>query len=657
MSTVAGSLLRRGLRTTAAAVLVVLATAGTASAVDGSIVDVERTDPGLQLTVDVPAGADVDLSGVTASIAPDGDDPADYDATATRIADGDVAVQRTTVLAIDTSGSMQNGGRFEAAKAAATAFLDTVPDDVRVGIVSFDADVEVELEPTTDRDEARAALDDLELDDRTQLYNGVLEALALTGDEGQRSVLLLSDGADSGRVSGSDTTVDDVTEAIDDSGGVVVDVVALDQAPEDLGALRTIADASGGQVVSSDSGQLEDIFSAQADVLQRQVAVAVDVPSDVADQQLSVRVVLPSSLGDVVAESTVPAVGGADGGPSLDSVPQEAGAGGAASTPDWLIYVGVGVFALGLLLALVLLVPRRPVAMSAEDRVSTYTASTFGSVDLAKHDEPEPAITRQATEAIAGVLDRNKSLDDRIAQRLEAAGSELKSSEWLLVHAGLFLAIATVGLLLGRGNLVVGLLFMVLGAVGPWLYLGFRASRRRKAFDAALPETLQLMSGSLSAGLSLMQSVDTIVREGAEPIASAFRRVLVETRIGVSLEDALDGVADRFDSRDFRWVVMAIRIQRQVGGNLAELLNTVAATMREREYMRRQVAALAAEGKLSAVVLGGLPPAFLLYLLAAQGDYVNVLFTDLRGIIMISGAGLWLLVGIFWMSKLTKVEV
>ena len=112
------------------------------------------------------------------------------------------------------------------------------------------------------------------------------------------------------------------------------------------------------------------------------------------------------------------------------------------------------------------------------------------------------------------------------------------------------------------------------------------------------------MSGSLAAGLSLAQSVDTIVREGTEPIAGEFRKVLVETRLGLSLETALQGVADRFQSKDFDWVVMAINIQRQVGGNLAELLNTVAATMREREYIRRQVAALAAEGKLSAMVLG-----------------------------------------------------
>ena len=145
------------------------------------------------------------------------------------------------------------------------------------------------------------------------------------------------------------------------------------------------------------------------------------------------------------------------------------------------------------------------------------------------------------------------------------------------------------------------------------------------------------MSGSLAAGLSLAQSVDTIVREGAEPIAVGVPRVLVETRLGVSLEDALEGVAERFDSKDFEWVVMAIKIQRQVGGNLAELLDTVAATMREREYVRRQVAALAAEGKLSAWVLGGLPPLFMLYLLLTNYDYVIVMFQEPLGWAMLGG--------------------
>jgi tight adherence protein B len=270
---------------------------------------------------------------------------------------------------------------------------------------------------------------------------------------------------------------------------------------------------------------------------------------------------------------------------------------------------------------------------------------------------PEGAALESAKSAAANVLKRNRGLEVKIAHRLDGAGSSWRPAEWLLMHAGVFLLVSVVGLLLGKGNLIIGLIFIVLGAIGPWFYLGFRRKRRKKKFERGLPDTLQLMSGSLAAGLSLAQSVDTIVREGPEPIASEFRKVLVETRLGLSLETALQGVADRFESKDFDWVVMAINIQRQVGGNLAELLNTVAATMREREYMRRQVAALAAEGKLSAMVLGGLPPAFMLYLLVANHTYVIVLFTRPIGIAMLVGGAMILSVGVFWMSRIVKVEV
>jgi tight adherence protein B len=262
-----------------------------------------------------------------------------------------------------------------------------------------------------------------------------------------------------------------------------------------------------------------------------------------------------------------------------------------------------------------------------------------------------------AKSAAAELLKRNRSMEMRINASLEAAGSQLNASEWLLIHVGITLLAGFVGTLLGGGKVLIGVLFLLLGAVLPWFYLGFRRSRRRKAFGRSLPDTLQLMSGSLTAGLSLAQSIDTIVNEGTEPIASEFRRVLVETRLGVSLETALEGVAERFESQDFAWVVMAINIQRRVGGNLAELLETVAGTIREREYMRRQVAALAAEGKLSAYVLGGLPPLFFIYLLFTRYDYVSELWSRPLGYLMLVGSCVILAVGAFWMSRIVKVEI
>ena len=133
------------------------------------------------------------------------------------------------------------------------------------------------------------------------------------------------------------------------------------------------------------------------------------------------------------------------------------------------------------------------------------------------------------------------------------------------------------------------ILGLALGAVLPWFYLKFRHKRRLNKFNANLAQSLGLMAGGLQAGLSLPQAVDTVVREGNEPISGEFRRALIEQRLGIEITDALEGVGDRMESQDFAWVVMAIRIQREVGGNLAEILHTVSDTLREREYLRRQV--------------------------------------------------------------------
>jgi tight adherence protein B len=140
-------------------------------------------------------------------------------------------------------------------------------------------------------------------------------------------------------------------------------------------------------------------------------------------------------------------------------------------------------------------------------------------------------------------------------------------------------------------------------------------------------------------------------------MAAEFRRALVEMRLGVEIEDALDGVSERMDSVDFRWVVMAIRIQREVGGNLAELLNNVADTIREREYLERQVLSLSAEGRLSVWILGGLPPGFMLYLLMANPEYLSPLFSTTIGYVALGVMAVLLVVGVFWMKKLVKVDV
>jgi tight adherence protein B len=198
---------------------------------------------------------------------------------------------------------------------------------------------------------------------------------------------------------------------------------------------------------------------------------------------------------------------------------------------------------------------------------------------------------------------------------------------------------------------------LVILAIAPPAALQFLAAQRRKKFQAQLPDMLQLMAGSLRAGYSLMQGVEAVAQEVDDPMGRELRRVLVEARLGRVLEDSLEDMAERLSSRDFGWAVMAIRIQREVGGNLAELLSTVAETMIARERLRREVRALTAEGRISALILGLLPVGLGLVMYASNRDYMNVLLHDGFGQVLLIGSGLLACAGFYWMKKTIEIDI
>ena len=315
--------------------------------------------------------------------------------------------------------------------------------------------------------------------------------------------------------------------------------------------------------------------------------------------------------------------------------------------PPWALYAGLCALGIGLLGVLTMAIPRAR-EMTAEEAVEHVHVRADGHRPPRRPEQQDQFAT--AKSAAAELLHRNKSIEMRINARLEAAGSQLNASEWLLIHAGIVIVAGFVGTVIGGGSLFIGVLFLVVGVVLPWMCLGIQRSRRRKTFNKSLPDTLQLMAGSLTAGLSLAQSIDTIVNEGIEPIASEFRRVLVETRLGVTLETALEGVAERFDSKDFAWVVMAINIQRRVGGNLAELLDTVAAH-HPRARVHAPPGRRARRGGQALRVRAGRPAAALPDLPAAHQVRLRHRRCSPQplGWLMLAGGAVILGVGAFWM--------
>jgi tight adherence protein B len=181
--------------------------------------------------------------------------------------------------------------------------------------------------------------------------------------------------------------------------------------------------------------------------------------------------------------------------------------------------------------------------------------------------------------------------------------------------------------------------------------------KRSSDVDESLPDTLQLLAGSLRAGYGLMQALDLAAREGEPPLSSEFGRALTEIRLGVPVEQALEDVADRIDNEDLRWVVMAVNIQRSVGGNLAALLETVSETVRSRQSFRRHLDALSADGRLSAIILSLLPVAAALLLLVVNPDYIRPLYTTGAGLGLVAVSLAFLGIGTFWIRRVIKIEI
>jgi len=621
-------------------------------AADGQIDEVTTDGGSVQALFslrDLPKAQTADLSSIETTV--DGEvQPAEAE-----LASDAGTVERVTLLVIDVSQSMA-GDRFTQAKTAALAFVDQAPADVQIGLVTFASGTEVVEEPTLDRDALRDAIGELSLTQRTELYAGVRTAVAALPADSQNSLLVLSDGRDT---SGDDVSA---TLAAVKGSGARVDVVALEQTGGPLNILGSIASAGRGDITSADDpAALTAVFEAQAEVLASQVLVTFAVPDGWDGGDATVGVSLAAGRQTYTDEAfvAIPAVTAPIIDPDSSGTPVSAAAEPAAFTVSQPMMLG-GIGAVGLGGLGVLLVMSgafsSPKLASLDDRLAPYGegANRFSKAGSAASG-PGPGVKQQAIDATEKVL-KGGSLDAKLGTKLDAGGLKLHAAEWLLMHAGIAIGAGLVGYVIG-GNITIAVIALVVGAVLPYVYLSRKESKRIKAFSSQLADTLQLIAGSLSAGLSLAQSLDTVVREGNEPVSGEFRRALVEQRLGVNVDEALDGVAKRMKSDDFAWVVMAIRIQRDVGGNLSELLLTVANTLREREYLRRQVATLSAEGKLSAWILGGLPPTFFVYLVVSRPEYLQPMFDNTIGWMMLGAACVMMALGIFSMKKLVKVEV
>lgn len=236
------------------------------------------------------------------------------------------------------------------------------------------------------------------------------------------------------------------------------------------------------------------------------------------------------------------------------------------------------------------------------------------------------------------------------------AGLPLLGSEFLAISAGGALLVFVIFALATR-NPVTGLLALLLFLAADFVFVQRRITKRLDNFQRQLADCLSLVANSLRAGFSFLQTMEIISREMEPPMSTEFERVMRDTTLGKSLDDALHDMDDRVGSADFSLVVTAVLIQQQVGGNLAVILDTIRETIAERIRIRREVNTLTAQGKMSGIILACIPVALALFFYITSPEYLEPLFSTSIGRIAIGAATILVIVGFIIIRKIVDIKV
>lgn len=244
-------------------------------------------------------------------------------------------------------------------------------------------------------------------------------------------------------------------------------------------------------------------------------------------------------------------------------------------------------------------------------------------------------------------------------RNLARADIKLKVSEYIILHfvsaAGFF----TFGwLILFRGDIVMSTVAGLVGFLVPRIYVSREISKRLIAFETQLPDTLGLWVNALRSGYSVLQAMEAIAQDAPEPTKSEFRRVVQEVQIGIDMPDALEHLLERIDSPDLDLVVTAVNIQREVGGNLAEILGVIAETIRERIKLKGEIRVLTSQGRITGYIISALPILVALFLYVINPAYMGQLFTNQSCGWPMLGLGLALIgIGAAIIQKIVDIEI
>ncbi len=272
------------------------------------------------------------------------------------------------------------------------------------------------------------------------------------------------------------------------------------------------------------------------------------------------------------------------------------------------------------------------------------------------YQEEEPTGIRRLLRSFGRYLESPR-WDLSLEMRMLRAGLPLRSGEFIVLCFASATLLAMLFLLLGGGQLVAGVTGAVAGFFFPFILVNMKIARRMKAFNGQLGDALILIANSLRTGYSFMQASDMVAQEMRPPISSEFSRAVKEMNLGVTIEDALANLGKRINSEDLDLVLTAVLIQRQVGGNLSEVLDNIARTIRERVRIRGEIRTLTAQGRISGIIVSLLPVVLGLVIYLLNPEYVKLLFVHPVGKIMLGVAGLGQVIGIIVIRRIVDIEV
>lgn len=562
------------------------------------------------------------------------------------------------ILVLDSSGSMKGKPLFDE-KDAARVFIDEMKPQDRIAVIGFSSAPQLLAGFTEDKIALYEALEKIQADGETALYDALFMALEATTQEDlmQKNVVVLSDGKDT-------TSTHTAAEVIDKAISQKVAIFAFGLTSPDFQEtpLLEIAEKTLGRFsLVTESQSLAGFYSQLAKELHNQYQVTytsrAETPS--VDLQLEVRAATGLLREKKVFVSPLP--------PKPKE--EKAKKAPAISLPEpleeffksfWAMPAILGLtFLFSLILAFVALTIFLPKHNVLKDQMGVYE----GAYREAHHvQEKEPngyfadrPVISQAVNLASSLAERGGFMQE-IQLRVERSGLPLRASEFVFLHicTVVFVGLIAFGLF---ESWLLRIAIIPVASAAPLILLQYLNKHRETLFHQQLPDTLNLIAGALKAGYSFLQAVDMTVQETAPPISTEFKRVLTEARLGLSVEQALDHMAERAQSTNFNWTVMAVKIQREVGGNLAEVLEILADTVRQRDRVYRQIKVLTAEGRLSAVILFLLPICLGAVLFVVNPQYISALFTTSSGLMLLAAAVVLMLMGGVWLRKIVAIEV